>query len=329
MINEQDRVKPLAVGVVLVVLSLAVLPNAISVAQSSGASNVQNAGTVTIGSQTYPVQLITTAQPTSEQPSSVVYPTLFPGMTSQGGSDPYWQYGGQWESSSTYYGGAMTVTFFNGQSNPDSFAFWFGLTDNDGNFYQDGLSYWASPGSGCYAYTGWAVDDYNGGSLGVSNCPTLPAGQFSTNPVDSPSQAVDVAAWVYKGQWYYSFTGSVSKSGAFPNGADGGTSVSGRVGEILEGWSSTGYTSGEGVATNLEYVYEVALVSGVLTIYFAYTNNMVFYVTSNSGSYITPPTGANWGIDEGSLCPYYYASYFTSSAGSLPAYGSSQATCVP
>lgn len=310
------------------ILALAVIPGTVSAAQSNRVLKVQDAGTVTIDGQVYRVELVTTVPPSSQLPSTAVSSTLFPGTTPSGVVDPYWQYGSQWQYSSTYYGGAMTVTFFDGQSNANGMAFWFGLTDNKGNFYQDGLEYWPSPGLGCYGYTGFAVDNYNGGSLTTYNCwYNMPAGQFATSAVDSGS--VDVAAWVYNGQWYYSFTGNVHQSAAFPNGADGGASVNGKVGELLEGWSSTGYTSGEGVVTDLEYVYNVALVNGVLTIYFAYTNNLTAYVSGNGGVYISPPTTANWAVDEGSLCPYYYASYFTSSTGSLPANGSTQPTCVP
>lgn len=281
----------------------------------------------------YPVEIALVPSTAGISTSTSI--TSFPGITASGsGVSPlttvYWQYGVQWASSSTYYGAVLNMSYFSSQSSSTpSFTYWAGITDNKGNFYQSGISWWHGAGLGCYSYTGWSVDDYNGGSLGTSNCWPLPTAQWSANSFTSGYEAVYV--FVYNGQWYSGFYGS-GESGsapsgihAFPGGADGGSYVSGDAGAITEGWTTSGFSAGQDEAKNLYYVTSVSYSSGTFFVSLADATSGSFYVTSNSGNYVVPPTTAHWNV--AGSCPYTYESYFTSSSGTLPAYGSPVSAC--
>ncbi len=237
------------------------------------------------------------------------------------GGDSPWQYGIQYSSGQTMYGGGFNITIFDGGSNPSGFSFWIGLTDNLGNFWQGGFTYW---GSGCSTtYEGWWVG--SPGGLGVT-CPPSGSNEFAYQAITSQSDWVGVVIYVYQGTWVigWTFPNGTTNYYDFPDGSDGATSVSGPIGAIIEGSSSGTFTTGSAWDTDLTYVWKVAPSGNTLYIYVWFPSSVSVYETQNSGGYAAPPSTANLGYLSG--CPYTYIQYFTSTPGTIP---SSLPACVP
>jgi hypothetical protein len=231
------------------------------------------------------------------------------------GSD--WQYGAQWAPSSTYYGAALTINYFDSQSSSTpSFSYWLGLTDNSnscsgGCFYQAGIDWYSDNYLGlCFSYVGWSLDS-NSGLTTPNNC--LPGtAQWGAYPITSGSE--NVLIFLYSHQWYSDFYGTPesgaapSGANAFPGGAHSATKVVGASGGISEGWTTSGFsTYGEGVASQFQYVTSVTYSSGTyfVSLSDATTSISNFYQTTGSGA---PPSSAQWYV--GGSCPYTYDSYF-------------------
>ncbi|PSN89492.1 hypothetical protein B9Q00_01560 [Candidatus Marsarchaeota G1 archaeon OSP_C] len=250
---------------------------------------------------------------------SYVYPTV--------ASD--WQYGPQWGTASDL-GGQINITYFQGGSGDGGFSYWIGLTDNVGNFYQAGISFW--PSSSCsVSYTGWAVDNVGHTSSNPNYNLTIycPGNghydQFNYHNILYTLQWTSVIIYLYQGQWYvwWNFGNGTSIIDAFPSTPDGATGIqAGSLGAIFEGGDSFSYTSvnSGAYATDLMYVWKVAPSGNTLYIYLWFPSSFTMFVTGGTDA---PPINANFGWIINPPCPGLYLSYFSSGTGSIPASGSS------
>ena len=225
------------------------------------------------------------------------------------------QFGPQMADSYKYYGLVERINYFDGQNNPNGFSEWLGVNDNLNYFYQTGITYWG-PGS---CVTIWAVDNYNGGSLGAG-CPPNGTTQFSYHSIDSPYQ--QIAMWIYQGQWWAEYANGYVAT--FPNGKDGATYMVGYGGNnggvsYVEGTTGASYTEGKTTVTYLSFATQVTLSGNTFYLTTANTHSLYFSTSQDA------PSTSNFAVDKSS-CPYLYSTYWSSS-GSLPANRASIATC--
>jgi hypothetical protein len=266
-----------------------------------------------------------TTGPVSQFPS----PT-FGALPPSGGS---WQYGLQWGPSTSYVGAIFNVTYFyTSQTGNPSFSYWLAITDNTkdcgspanstGCFYQAGLTWFPS---GCDSYVGWAVDNYNGQTVSVGDTCPLPSNEFAAREFTSATESVDI--FVYQGQWYYAWKGSVlsnAPAGAqkFPGGASSATGVSGLAGGVFEGGGGLTYAAiGEANGIKPLYITSVTLSGGTFHLSATLPSSGKFYDTSSPA----PPSNANWAVT--ATCSYTYEQYFANGGNPLPMSGSSVSIC--
>ncbi len=224
------------------------------------------------------------------------------------------QFGAQLRDSTGFYGLWAQLNSFDGGGNPASFSWWLGSNDNKGYFYQDGMTYWPSCST---LYTVWAVDNYNGGSLGA-DCPAIKTDQYNFHVCDSCNAGVTM--FIYQGQWWAGLpNGNVVK---FPNGNDGASYLTGYFGTGGVSFTETGsgtYNAGYDIVQILSYITKVTLSGSTFTLYLAHTHSLYF---ENSGT--APPNSIFTTIK--AVCPYEYSTSFYG-PGSLPGSGSSLPTC--
>jgi len=225
------------------------------------------------------------------------------------------------------------ANFYEVSSGTGGYSFWLGLYDNINScgtgtqacFYQAGLA-WFNPNYSCDYWQGWAVDDYNGQSLGIAPC-THSGNEWAATSFTSGTETVGI--FLYSGQWYYYFSGSPesgyapSGAQAFPGGADSASHVSGKLYGLTEGGNST-YNYGGDVGLTYQYVSAVSLSGNTFTLTVVNPSSGNFYETT-SQSHGAPPSTANWSVT--TTCPYYYTSDFLTYTGSLPSNGASVSMC--